>query len=441
VWLNRRVVESVESLALPAPLTAARRILSVFSGSSGNLVEWFDWYVYSSFAIYFAHSFFPNGDRTAQLLNTAGVFAVGFLVRPLGGWVLGWYADRRGRKAALLLSVTCMCAGSLLIALTPGYASIGLGAPVVLVVARLFQGVSLGGEYGASATYLSEIAPADRRGFYSSFQYVTLIMGQLLALAVLVVLQRAVLTEAQLQTWGWRIPFVLGALCSVVAIALRRGMEESEAYADVATRPNRARISILLAHRREVLTVIGLTMGGTVSFYTFTIYAQKFLVTTTGFSPATATAIAALSLVVFTLLQPAVGWLSDVVGRRALLLAFGLLGTLLTVPLMKALGSAATPAGAFAIIMTALLIVSAYTAVSAVVKAELFPTEIRALGVALPYAVAVALFGGTAEYIAYWLKHAGHEEWFYWYVTACTAISLVVYYFTPDTRRHGKMPA
>jgi MFS transporter, MHS family, alpha-ketoglutarate permease len=441
VWLNRRVVESVESLALPAPLTAARRILSVFSGSIGNLVEWFDWYVYSSFAIYFAHSFFPNGDRTAQLLNTAGVFAVGFLVRPLGGWVLGWYADRRGRKAALLLSVTCMCAGSLLIALTPGYASIGLGAPVVLVVARLFQGVSLGGEYGASATYLSEIAPADRRGFYSSFQYVTLIMGQLLALAVLVVLQRAVLTEAQLQTWGWRIPFVLGALCSVVAIALRRGMEESEAYADVATRPNRARISILLAHRREVLTVIGLTMGGTVSFYTFTIYAQKFLVTTTGFSPATATAIAALSLVVFTLLQPAVGWLSDVVGRRALLLAFGLLGTLLTVPLMKALGSAATPAGAFAIIMTALLIVSAYTAVSAVVKAELFPTEIRALGVALPYAVAVALFGGTAEYIAYWLKHAGHEEWFYWYVTACTAISLVVYYFTPDTRRHGKMPA
>ena len=441
MWLNRRVVESVESLALPAPLTAARRILSVFSGSSGNLVEWFDWYVYSSFAIYFAHSFFPNGDRTAQLLNTAGVFAVGFLVRPLGGWVLGWYADRRGRKAALLLSVTCMCAGSLLIALTPGYASIGLGAPVVLVVARLFQGVSLGGEYGASATYLSEIAPADRRGFYSSFQYVTLIMGQLLALAVLVVLQRAVLTEAQLQTWGWRIPFVLGALCSVVAIALRRGMEESEAYADVATRPNRARISILLAHRREVLTVIGLTMGGTVSFYTFTIYAQKFLVTTTGFSPATATAIAALSLVVFTLLQPAVGWLSDVVGRRALLLAFGLLGTLLTVPLMKALGSAATPAGAFAIIMTALLIVSAYTAVSAVVKAELFPTEIRALGVALPYAVAVALFGGTAEYIAYWLKHAGHEEWFYWYVTACTAISLVVYYFTPDTRRHGKMPA
>ena len=441
MWLNRRVVESVESLALPAPLTAARRLLSVFSGSIGNLVEWFDWYVYSSFAIYFAHSFFPNGDRTAQLLNTAGVFAVGFLVRPLGGWVLGWYADRRGRKAALLLSVTCMCAGSLLIALTPGYASIGLGAPVVLVVARLFQGVSLGGEYGASATYLSEIAPADRRGFYSSFQYVTLIMGQLLALAVLVVLQRAVLTEAQLQTWGWRIPFVLGALCSVVAIALRRGMEESEAYADVATRPNRARISILLAHRREVLTVIGLTMGGTVSFYTFTIYAQKFLVTTTGFSPATATAIAALSLVVFTLLQPAVGWLSDVVGRRALLLAFGLLGTLWTVPLMKALGSAATPAGAFAIIMTALLIVSAYTAVSAVVKAELFPTEIRALGVALPYAVAVALFGGTAEYIAYWLKHAGHEEWFYWYVTACTAISLVVYYFTPDTRRHGKMPA
>jgi MFS transporter, MHS family, alpha-ketoglutarate permease len=426
---------------VPERIPAGRRILSIFSGSVGNLVEWFDWYVYSSFAIYFARSFFPHGDRTAQLLNTAGVFAVGFLVRPLGGWLLGWYADRHGRKSALLLSVTCMCAGSLLIAVTPGYESIGLGAPAVLVVARLFQGVSLGGEYGASATYLSEIAPPDRRGFYASFQYVTLIMGQLLALAVLVVLQRVVLSEVQLETWGWRIPFVIGALCSVVAMLLRSGMDESEAYAHVASAPNRARISGLLAHPREVLTVIGLTMGGTVSFYTFTIYAQKFLVTTTGFTPATATAIAALSLLFFTLLQPAMGWLSDIVGRRATLLAFGVGGTLFTVPLMKALGSAATPAAAFTLIMTALLINSAYTAVSAVVKAELFPTEIRALGVALPYAVAVALFGGTAEYIAYWLKAAGHEEWFYWYVTACTAISLAVYYFTPDTRRHGKMPA
>jgi MFS transporter, MHS family, alpha-ketoglutarate permease len=266
-------------------------------------------------------------------------------------------------------------------------------------------------------------------------------MGQLLALAVLVALQRVVLSEVQLETWGWRIPFVIGALCSVVAMLLRSGMDESEAYAHVASAPNRARISGLLAHPREVLTVIGLTMGGTVSFYTFTIYAQKFLVTTTGFTPATATAIAALSLLFFTLLQPAMGWLSDIVGRRATLLAFGVGGTLFTVPLMKALGSAATPAAAFTLIMTALLINSAYTAVSAVVKAELFPTEIRALGVALPYAVAVALFGGTAEYIAYWLKAAGHEEWFYWYVTACTAISLAVYYFTPDTRRHGKMPA
>lgn len=420
-------------------ISRARRLLSLFSGSVGNLVEWYDWYVYSSFAIYFAASFFPGGDLTAQLLNAAGAFAIGFLVRPIGGWLLGWYADRRGRKSALTLSVTLMCAGSLMIALTPGYATIGVGAPIVLVLARLLQGLSVGGEYGTSATYLSEIAPANRRGLYSSFQYVTLIMGQLLALAVLIVLQHFVLTERQLQDWGWRIPFFIGALCAVVAVLLRRGMDESEAFTSMFASRSGNAMRTLLAHRREVLTVIGLTMGGTVSFYTFTIYTQKFLVTTTGFTPRTATAIAAASLLVFTVLQPAVALLSDFIGRRALLLAFGVLGTVATVPLMTALSSAGTAIQAFALIMTALIIVSGYTAVSAVVKAELFPTEIRALGVGLPYAVAVAVFGGTTEYVALWTKNAGHEPWFYWYVTACTAVSLGVYFFMPDTRRHSRI--
>lgn len=416
-----------------------RLLLSVFSGSVGNLVEWFDWYVYSSFAIYFAGSFFPGRDLTAQLLDAAGAFAIGFLMRPLGGWLLGWYADRRGRKAALTWSVTLMCGGSLLIAATPAYATIGIGAPIVLVLARLLQGLSVGGEYGTSATYLSEIAPRDRRGFYSSFQYVTLIMGQLLALAVLIVLQHAVLTDRQLQDWGWRIPFVIGALCSVVAVLLRRGMDESEAFRAISARPRGHLMRTLLTHRREVFTVIGLTMGGTVSFYTYTTYTQKFLVTTTGFSKEAATSISALSLVVFAFLQPAIGLLSDFIGRRAVLLAFGVLGTLMTVPLMTALASAATGVQAFGLIMFALLVVSGYTAVNAVVKAELFPTEIRALGVGLPYAVAVAIFGGTTEFVALWSKQAGHEPWFYWYVTACTAVSLLVYFFMPDTRRHSRI--
>jgi MFS transporter, MHS family, alpha-ketoglutarate permease len=425
-------------------LTPGRRLLSIFSGSVGNLVEWYDWYVYSSFSIYFAKSFFPKGDLTAQLLNSAGVFALGFLVRPLGGWLLGWYADRRGRKAALTASVLLMCFGSLLVAAIPSYATIGLAAPTLLVIARLLQGLSVGGEYGTSATYLSEIATAERRGFYSSFQYVTLIMGQLLALAVLVLLQQVFLTEAQLYAWGWRIPFVIGALCAVVAALFRRGMEESEAYKSAAARQRTGGsllMQLLVSHPRQVLTVAGLTMGGTVCFYTFTTYAQKFLVNTAGFSNAAATGISALSLFVYMCVQPLVGLMSDFVGRRAVLLSFGVLATLFTVPLMGALGSAASFGQALAIIVVALLIVSGYTAVNAVVKAELFPTEVRALGVGFPYAVAVAVFGGTTEYVALQAKAAGHEAWFYWYVTGCAAVSFIVYLSMPDTKRHSRIPA
>jgi MFS transporter, MHS family, alpha-ketoglutarate permease len=417
-----------------AAATGSRRLLSIFSGSVGNLVEWYDWYVYSSFSIYFARSFFPSGDPTAQLLNTAGIFALGFLIRPVGGWLLGWYADRRGRKQALTGSVLLMCLGSLLIAVTPGYAQIGLAAPALLLFARLLQGLSVGGEYGASATYLSEIATSSRRGFYSSFQYVTLIMGQLLALGVLILLQQVFLSERQLHEWGWRIPFAIGACCAIIAGVLRRSMDESAAFVAVAGRKDAGPIRNLLQHPRQVLTVLGLTMGGTLSFYTFTTYAQKFLVNTAGFKATTATTVCALALLVFMLIQPLVGWLSDHVGRRPVLLGFGVLGTLFTVPLMKALGSASTALEAFLLIMAALLIVSGYTAVNAVVKAELFPTEVRALGVALPYAVAVALFGGTAEYIAFWAKNVGHESAFYWYVSACTAISLLVYLLMPETK-------
>ena len=425
-------------------LTPGRRLLSIFSGSVGNLVEWYDWYVYSSFSIYFARSFFPKGDLTAQLLNSAGVFALGFLVRPLGGWLLGWYADRRGRKAALTGSVLLMCLGSLLVAAIPGYATIGLAAPTLLVLARLLQGLSVGGEYGTSATYLSEIATAERRGFYSSFQYVTLIMGQLLALAVLVLLQRVFLTEAQLYAWGWRIPFVIGALCAVVAALFRRGMDESEAYRSAAARQRAGGsllVQLLVSHPRQVLTVVGLTMGGTVCFYTFTTYAQKFLVNTAGFSNAAATGISALSLFIYMCVQPLVGLVSDFVGRRAVLLSFGVLATLFTVPLMSALGSAGSFGQALAIIVLALLIVSGYTAVNAVVKAELFPTEVRALGVGFPYAVAVAVFGGTTEYVALQAKAAGHEAWFYWYVSGCAAVSFIVYLSMPDTKRHSRIPA
>jgi MHS family alpha-ketoglutarate permease-like MFS transporter len=425
-------------------LTPARRLRSIFSGSVGNLVEWYDWYVYAAFSLYFAQAFFPKGDRTSQLLNTAAVFAVGFLMRPLGGWLLGRYADRHGRRRALMLSVLLMCAGSLLITFTPGYSTIGIAAPVLLVFARLLQGLSVGGEYGTSATYLSEMAGREHRGFWSSFQYVTLVMGQLLALAVLIVLQQWCLSEEQLRAWGWRIPFAIGAFAAVTALWLRRNMRETTAFDrsehDPATSQARqGSLRALLQHPREVLTVVGLTMGGTLAFYTYTTYMQKFLVNSAGIDSRTATLVNASTLFVFMLMQPAVGALSDRIGRRPVLITFGVLGALLSVPILGTLQHVQNAAQAFWLILAALTIVSFYTAINAVVKAELFPVEVRALGVGLPYALTVALFGGTADLVALWFKQRGHESGFYWYVTACIACSLLVYLWMPDTRRTSRI--
>ena len=394
--------------ATPQVKTTSSRIKSIFSGSVGNMVEWYDWYVYAAFSLYFAKAFFPKGDTTAQLLNTAAIFAVGFLMRPIGGWLMGLYADRKGRKAALMASVLLMCFGSLLIALSPGYETIGVWAPVLLVFARLLQGLSVGGEYGTSATYLSEMATKERRGFFSSFQYVTLISGQLIALGVLIVLQQT-LTEEQLYSWGWRIPFVIGALCAVVALYLRRGMEETESFKKTKVKPKESAMRTLLRHPKELMTVVGLTMGGTLAFYTYTTYMQKYLVNTVGMSISDSTTISAATLFLFMCIQPIVGALSDKIGRRPILIAFGVLGTLFTVPILTTLHTITTWWGAFFLIMAALIIVSGYTSINAVVKAELFPTEIRALGVGLPYALTVSIFGGTAEYIALWFKSAGLE--------------------------------
>jgi len=420
--------------------TTGSRLKSIIGGSLGNLVEWYDWYVYSAFSLYFAHIFFPSGNQTAELLDTAGIFAIGFLMRPIGGWLMGTFADRRGRKTALTFSVLLMSLGSLIIAVTPGYKQIGIAAPIVLVVARIIQGLSVGGEYGTSATYLSEIATKKHRGFYSSFQYVTLIMGQLLALAVLVLLQQVFLNEKQLHDWGWRIPFGIGAFLAIITMYLRRSLQESASFSK-ENKPlsNRGTIRELAKHPKAVFTVIGLTLGGTVAFYTFTTYMQKFLVNTSGFSKNSATLISTLTLVVFMLIQPVFGLLSDKIGRKPLLIAFGIFGMLSTVPILLLLSGTKDVWVAFALIMCALVIVSAYTSINAVVKAELFPANVRALGVGFPYAIAVSLFGGTAEYIALLFKNDGHQEWFYWYVAACIGVSLVIYVFMLDTKRYSKI--
>ncbi|KTT97290.1 MFS transporter [Sphingomonas sanguinis] len=416
------------------------RLKSIIGGSTGNLVEWFDWYVYSAFTLYFAPHFFPSENRTAQLLSAAAVFAVGFVMRPIGAWVMGIYADRKGRKSGLTLSVTLMCMGSLIIAVTPGYATIGLAAPALLVLARLLQGLSVGGEYGASATYLSEMAGKNRRGFFSSFQYVTLISGQLLAICVLLVLQ-STMTEAALDEWGWRIPFALGAVLAVVVFYIRRGLAETKSFENVKkdNAPKSGLIQLFTKHPKETLTVMLLTAGGTLAFYAYSIYMQKFLVNTSGFSREVASQINAVTLFVFMLLQPVAGGLSDRIGRKPLMVAFGIAGVLFTYPIFSTLETTRDPILAGALVMAALIIVTGYTSINAVVKAELFPAHIRALGVALPYALANTIFGGTAESVALLFKKSGFEQGFYWYVTAMIGISLIVYLKMRDTGKNSQI--
>ncbi|WP_449472327.1 MFS transporter [Sphingobium chungangianum] len=427
------------TLALRAP-TQRERLKAIVGGSTGNLVEWYDWYAYAAFTLYFAPHFFPSEDRTAQLLSAAGIFAVGFLMRPIGAWLMGIYADRHGRKSGLTLSVALMCAGSLLIAVTPGYDVIGVGAPLLLVLARLMQGLSIGGEYGASATYLSEMAGRDRRGFFSSFQYVTLIAGQLVAICVLLILQ-GVLTTAQLDAWGWRIPFLIGGALAVIVFWLRRGLSETQSFhvAKVEGAPRSGFVELVTKHPRETLTVMLLTAGGTIAFYAYSIYMQKFLVNTSGLSRETASQINGITLFFFMALQPLAGALSDRIGRKPLMTGFGILGLLFTYPIFATLAVTRDPVIAGLLVMAGLIIVTGYTSINAVVKAELFPAHIRALGVALPYALANTLFGGTAEFVALYFKQIGIEQAFYIYVSVMIAISLIIYIKMPDTRRHSQI--
>ena len=427
----------VSTDALPQYTAAEKRhrVFAIMSASSGNLVEWFDFYVYAFCAIYFAGAFFPASNPTVQLLNTAGVFAVGFLMRPIGGWLFGRIADRLGRKKSLLISVSMMCGGSLMVACLPTYASIGAMAPVLLLVARLIQGLSVGGEYGTTATYMSEVALRGQRGFFSSFQYVTLIGGQLLAVLVIVIME-ALLSEAEIRAWGWRIPFVLGAVAAVVALLLRRTLHETQSEADRGDKDAGSLSALFRDHKAAFFTVLGYTAGGSLIFYTFTTYMQKFLVNTVHLPIKTASYVMTGALFLYMCMQPLFGMLSDRIGRRTSMMLFGALGALTTVPILITLQHVTSPWAAFGLIVLALAIVSFYTSISGIVKAEMFPPQVRALGVGLAYAIGNAIFGGSAEYAALGLKSLGHEQLFFWYVTVMMVVAFLVSLRLPRQARY-----
>lgn len=389
-----------------------RRLRAIIAGSVGNLIEWYDFYAYAYTALYFASAFFPTGDRTAQLLNVAAIYAAGFLIRPLGGWYFGRFADRHGRRVAMVVSVVLMGVGSLLIGLLPTFATIGVWAPAGLLLARILQGFSTGGQYGAAATYLSEMAPPDKRGFYASFQFVTLIAGQLLAIVVLQLITMT-LPDEEIRAWAWRLPFILGAVLAGTVVLFRHVMEETVAPTKSVEAGS---LRALARHPRSILVVAALSSAGAVCLYTFTTYMQKFLVNTAGIDIRDANHIMMFAMAAFMVLQPFMGNLSDHIGRRLSLMIFSGVMAIAAVPLLYALSTVQNSFVAAALVLLALFILSFYTSISGLFKAELFPTHIRALGVGFVHSTAAAIFGGTVELFALQARQSQHESDFFWYV-------------------------
>lgn len=408
----------------------SKSIRAILIASSGNVVEWFDFYIYAFCAIYFAPHFFPNKDSTVQLLYTAGVFAVGFLMRPLGGWILGAIADKQGRKKSLVFSIFCMCFGSLLIACLPGYHSIGIAAPILLVCARLLQGFSVGGEYGATATYMVEIAPEHQRGFYGSFQYMSLIGGQLVAVLMLVCLQ-SLFTDQELKAWAWRIPFMIGAVAAVVVFWLRSALQETYTI-PVKQRDKVGSLRWLFKnHAKAFLSVFMYAGTGSLMFYTLTTYMQKYLVNTVHLPMRVASYIMTGGLIVFLLAQPLFGILADKIGRRNNMLFFCGLSIISVVPIFMLLSHGGAVIIIFLLVCLGLLILSFYTAIAGLIKAEVFPAEVRALGVSFSHSLGAALFGGSAEWFALLFKQHGYEWWFYVYVTGMLIVTLFFVFNIP----------
>ncbi|WP_019221502.1 MFS family transporter [Bartonella senegalensis] len=414
-----------------------KRIFAIMASASGNLVEWYDFYIYSFTSIYFASQFFPSGGNVVtELLKSAGVFFIGFLMRPIGAWLFGFIADRYGRKRSMLISIFMMCSGSFLIAILPTYETLGVTAAILLLLIRMMQGLSAGGEYGTAATYMSEVALKKHRGFFASFQSGTLITGQLIASFIIFVLA-LYLNEDQLKAWGWRIPFVIGGCGAVVAIYLRRSLPETTTKESRSQRNTGSLKELFTKHSKAFIIIALFASGGSLTFYTCTTYMQKYLITTTGFDKHTATTIMTVALFIFILFQPLAGILADKIGTKTLLIIWSVLSAVFTFPGLSIIGNTNSPWIALSVIIGMLAIMSMYTSISGVVKSAMFPASVRALGVSLSHAIGNALFGGSAESVALGLKNMGHESLFYFYITGVMIIAFIALLFVPNMSKGG----
>ena len=421
----------------PGGVTAGKKRRDLVAVNIGNTLEWFDWNIYAIFAPFFAAQFFKTDNPVSALLSTLAIFAVGFLMRPIGGWLFGRIADEKGRRFSLTLAIALAALGSLVIAVAPNFDAIGVFASILLLLARLVQGLSHGGETGSAFTYLAEVAPEGRRGLWASSPWIGVGVGSMLATGLGAILT-AVLSDEDMASYGWRIPFAIGALLGLYAIYIRRTMTESSVYeANAASKTERETgirwtLRQLAANRRGTLQIVGLTISGVVAFYTWFIFAPGYAVSVHGMNPTSALVAGLCGQAVFLLAIPLMGAASDRWGRRPVLLVFSVGFFIAAIPLEFGLGS--SPFSLFGTVALASILLAANCAPLGAVFAELVPTRLRATLIGIAYATSGAIFGGTAPYLNTWLSSIGLHVVFVVYIMVLCAVSTVVILTMPETR-------
>ncbi|AUT70463.1 MFS transporter [Paraburkholderia hospita] len=415
------------------PLTRAQR-KAIVAATLGTVVEFTDWIIYATFAALFSRHFFPANNDRVSLLSAFAVFAVGFVMRPIGGALLGAYADRHGRKNGLALSVALMAGSSLVIAVCPGYESIGIAAPLILVLARLIQGFAAGGEFGSASTFLIESSAPSRRGFAGSWQHFAVNAGVLVA-ALIGAILTSMIDHAGMAKWGWRVAFTIAGLLGFVALWVRLAVAETDAFRKSAATHQRTRhpfLEIVREHPRAALRVIGIAMAGNLCIYLWLVLFPTLAHLRTGLPLHDAFNASVISIVVSLIAIPFIGRLSDRIGRKPVLLVFAGGSALFAWPALHFLSNDFW--SATAIVTIGMLLSSGFAATCATVMAEQFPARVRATGVALPYAISAALFGGTLPYIVTAMSSSGLSQYLWVYVATVCAVGFVVYARMPETR-------
>ncbi|MFY4737844.1 MFS transporter [Campylobacter coli] len=411
-------------------LTRAKKIRSIVAASSGNLVEWFDFYIYAFTATYFAHTFSTSDNPIVQQINAFGVFAAGFFMRPIGSWLFGSLADKVGRKKSMVVSVVLMALGSFMIAALPSKDVVGDFAIILLLLARLIQGLSVGGEYGIAATYLSELAAEGKRGFYSSFQYVTLIGGQLLAVASISIMLFFFSID-EMKDYAWRILFVVGGILALGSLLVRKVMNESATQ--IHKHEDRGTLKALFTSSwKQFLMVLGITAGGSLAFYTITTYTKTFM-ENSGMDKTLVNNLFLGALFILMIIQPLFGYIGDKIGHKRSLIIFCILAFVGIYPIFNLISSNAQSNASLVFILVVLLfiILSFYTSVAGIFKAKLFPEHVRALGTGLGYAISNAIFGGSAPWVALQFKNAGMENGFFVYIAVLTLLMFIATLYLP----------